>query len=75
MKKLLVLWCAMLGVAAGARAQDSGGALALAAAPASLAAAPASDLLKTGGTEDLNDLNIPYPDEVGDSLCQCRCIE
>lgn len=42
MKKLLVLWCAMLGVAAGARAQDSGGALALAAAPASLAASPAS---------------------------------
>jgi hypothetical protein len=41
MKKLLVV-CVMVGVAAGARAQDSAGALALAVAPATLAAAPAA---------------------------------
>ena len=34
-----------------------------------------SDLLEPGGAKNLKDLNIPYPDEVGDSLCQCRGIE
>jgi hypothetical protein len=34
-----------------------------------------SDLLETRGAKNLNDLNIPYPDEAGDSVCQSRCIK
>ena len=32
------------------------------------------NILEPGSAQNLNDLNVPDPDEIGNTLCQCRWI-